>query len=71
MASENRVQWVYASKNRDELAARYDEWVKDYDADLANDFEWRRAELACATFAKYVSSDSHVMDVGVGTGLAG
>ena len=31
MASENRVQWVYASKNRDELAARYDEWAKDYD----------------------------------------
>ena len=71
MASENRVQWVYASKDRGELAARYDEWAKDYDADLANDFEWRGAELAWATFAKYVSSDARVMDVGVGTGLAG
>ena len=71
MASENRVQWVYTSKDRDELAARYDEWAKDYDADVANDFEWRGAELACATFAKYVSSDARVMDVGVGTGLVG
>jgi SAM-dependent methyltransferase len=71
MADENKVQWVYASKDRDELATRYDKWAKDYDADLEADFDWKGAALAADALAKYVSSDSRVMDVGVGTGLAG
>ena len=71
MADENKVQWVYASKDSDELTTRYDELAKDYDADLAADFDWKGAELAADALAKYVSSDARVMDVGVGTGLAG
>ena len=71
MADENRVQWVYAAKDRDELAARYDEWAKDYDADLAADFDWQGARVACEVLARYESSGARVLDVGVGTGLAG
>ena len=33
-SSENRVQWVYSSKDNQELAERYDQWSKDYETDL-------------------------------------
>ena len=71
MADQNKVQWVYSASSQEELAKRYDEWAKDYDADLQRDFGWNGHEVAVEVFAKYVSSDARVIDVGVGTGLAG
>jgi SAM-dependent methyltransferase len=71
MADQNKVQWVYAAKNLDELSTKYDEWAADYDADLERDFGWRGHVAAVDVFLKYVTTDSRVMDVGVGTGLAG
>ena len=71
MADENKVQWVYSAGSQGELAKRYDEWAKDYDSDLARDFGWSGHEVAVEVFAKYVSSDARVVDVGVGTGLVG
>jgi len=41
MEKKNKVQWVYSSKNEEELTERYDEWAKTYDADLERDFEIR------------------------------
>lgn len=39
MAEEqNLIQWVYASKNEQELAERYDQWAKTYEEDLDRDF---------------------------------
>ena len=35
----NRVQWVYAAKNNQELETRYDQWAPEYDKDLAEQFE--------------------------------
>ena len=35
----NRVQWVYAAKNNQELETRYDQWAPEYDKDLAERFE--------------------------------
>lgn len=69
MADTNRVRWVYSSKDNEELAARYDEWAKDYDADLERDFAWSGHILAAQTLAKYTSPDVSVVDVGCGTGL--
>ena len=71
MADQNKVQWVYSAGSQEELAKRYDEWAKDYDSDLERDFGWNGHEVAVEVFAKYVSSDARVIDVGVGTGLAG
>lgn len=71
MPEENKVQWVYASKDNAQLAERYDEWAKDYDQDLARDFEWHGPRLAVDAFAKHVPQSARVIDVGVGTGLAG
>jgi SAM-dependent methyltransferase len=71
MADQNKVQWVYAAKSLDELSTKYDEWAVDYDADLERAFGWRGHVAAVDIFLKYVTTDSRVMDVGVGTGLAG
>jgi SAM-dependent methyltransferase len=71
MADQNKVQWVYAAKSLDELSTKYDEWAVDYDADLERDFGWRGHVAAVDIFLKSVTTDSRVMDVGVGTGLAG
>ena len=38
MNSDNKVQWVYASENNRQLEERYDEWAKDYDENLEDDF---------------------------------
>ena len=52
MESQNRVQWVYSSRNNEELAERYDDWAKDYDSDLEQDFEWLGPQRASEVFAK-------------------
>ena len=38
MEGQNKVQWIYSSRSNEELAERYDQWAKDYDADLERDF---------------------------------
>ena len=67
----NVVQWVYSSKNCQELEDRYDQWAKTYETDLEQDFEWHGPRLAGEVLAKYVPKDSEILDAGVGTGLVG
>ena len=69
--NQNRVQWVYSSKNNSELTQRYDEWAKDYDRDLSEFFGWIAPKTASAYLAKYVHPTSIVLDAGAGTGLVG
>ena len=71
MPEESRVQWVYSSQNNQELAERYDEWAKEYDTDLAQDFEWLSPQRAAEAFAQHVPKDARVLDAGAGTGLVG
>ena len=71
MESQNRVQWIYSSSNNQELAERYDQWAKDYEQDLAQDFEWLGPQRTAELFFKYVAKDSLVLDAGAGTGLVG
>ncbi len=71
MESQNRVQWIYSSRNNEELAERYDQWAKDYDTDLEQDFEWVAPRRAAEVFAKYVPKNGRVLDAGAGTGLVG
>ena len=69
--AENRVQWVYSSRDAEELRRRYDEWAKEYDQDLERDFDWQGPSLAVDYFAKYVATSAHILDAGAGTGLVG
>ena len=71
MDKENKVQWVYSSKNEDELTERYDEWARTYDQDLERDFAYSGPQLAAGYFKKYVPKDARVLDAGAGTGIVG
>ena len=71
MESQNRVQWIYSSANNQELAERYDQWAKDYEQDLAQDFEWLGPQRTAELFVKYVAKNGRVLDAGAGTGLVG
>ena len=71
MTSQNRVQWVYSSKDNQELAERYDQWSKDYESDLAQDFEYLSPQKTAEVFAKHVPKDARILDAGAGTGLVG
>lgn len=68
---KNRVQWVYAARNNQELEARYNEWAQDYDSDLSEEFGWTAPKVAARLFAKYVAPNGKILDAGVGTGLVG
>ncbi len=71
MEEQNKVKWIYSSRNNEELAERYDQWAKDYDADLERDFAWWGPEFAASLFAKHVPKDARILDAGAGTGLVG
>ena len=71
MENLNKVQWVYSSQNNQELAERYDQWAKDYDTDLDQDFGWIAPQRVVDFFSKHVPKDARVLDAGAGTGLAG
>ena len=72
MAEEqNVIQWVYASKNEQELAERYDQWAKTYEDDLDRDIGWYGPIRAVESAVKYVARDARILDAGAGTGLVG
>lgn len=71
MTEQNRIQWVYSSRDNQELTERYDQWAGDYDADLEGDFEYRGPRLAAEILARYVPRESSILDAGAGTGLVG
>jgi len=68
---QERVQWIYTSQDNKELAERYDQWAKDYDADLYEGFGYLGPQRAVEYFVKYVPQNARVLDAGAGTGLVG
>ena len=68
---ENVVQWVYASKNEQELKERYDKWAATYEEDLDRDIGWYGPIRAVESAVKYFAKDAHILDAGAGTGLVG
>jgi len=68
---QERVQWIYSSKDNKELAERYDQWAKDYDADLSEEFGWLGPQKAVDFFNRYVPEEGRILDAGAGTGLVG
>ena len=66
-----RIQRVYGSKNRDELASQYNVWASEYETDLrALGFSGPRA--GAETLANYVTDkEVKILDAGAGTGMVG
>ena len=71
MTEQNKVQWIYASKDRDELQARYDEWASEYDADLERDFGYLGPQRGAEILEQYTPTSGRILDAGAGTGLVG
>ncbi len=71
MDRRDRVQWIYSSRDNRQLAERYDQWAKDYDTDLDEEFGWLGPQRAVELFARHVPKDARVLDAGAGTGLVG
>ncbi len=71
MTEQNRVQWVYSSKDNAELEARYDEWASEYDADVIDEFGYFGPQRGADIFERFVSASARVLDAGAGTGLVG
>jgi len=71
MERHDRVQWIYSSRDNKELTERYDQWAKDYDADLEEEFGWLGPQRAVEFFIRYVLKEARILDAGAGTGLVG
>ena len=72
MDRSERVQWIYSSRDNKELADRYDQWAKDYDADLDEGFGWLGPHRAVEFFVRHVPrKEARILDAGAGTGLVG
>ena len=71
MEKRDRVQWIYSSRDNQELAERYDQWAKDYDTDLKAEFDWRGPQRAVDFLVRYVAKSARILDAGAGTGLVG
>ena len=71
MERRDRVQWVYSSQDNKELKDRYDQWAKEYDADLEEEFGYLGPQLAVDYCTRYVKQEAQILDAGAGTGLVG
>ena len=72
MDRSERVQWIYSSHDNKELADRYDQWAKDYEADLDECFVWLGPYKAVELFVSHVPrKEVRILDAGAGTGLVG
>jgi SAM-dependent methyltransferase len=71
MERQDRVKWVWSSRDNKELEDRYDQWAKDYDADLDDEFGYVSPQMAVDLFTRYVHKRARILDAGAGTGLVG
>jgi predicted TPR repeat methyltransferase len=68
---QNRVQWIYTSRDNEELRDRYDQWAKEYDEDLEKNHDYQAPKVTAGYFTRYVPMGARILDVGTGTGLMG
>jgi len=71
MSKEDRLAWIYSSKDSEELAERYDQWADSYDQELEEDYGWQIPQLMADELSHLKPKDGRVLDAGAGTGLVG
>ena len=71
MDQQNSVQWIYTSKDNEELRERYDQWAKEYDEDLEKNHDYQAPKITAGYITRYVPTGARILDVGAGTGLMG
>ena len=67
----NLIQWIFSSRDNEELAERYGQWAKSYEDDMDRDFGWSAPSCTVEVFTRYVSENARILDAGAGTGLVG
>jgi SAM-dependent methyltransferase len=66
-----RLKEVYAAKSNEQLAAHYDSWAADYDADVGG-FGYTYPALIAGLVGRHVKDlDAPLLDAGCGTGMIG
>ena len=71
MSKEDKLAWIYSSKDSEELAERYDQWAESYDQELEQDYGWQIPQLMADELSHLTTKDGKVLDAGAGTGLVG
>ena len=71
MSKEDRLKWIYSSKNNEELAERYDQWAESYDQELEEDYGWQIPQLMAEELSGLTPTSGRILDAGAGTGLVG
>jgi predicted TPR repeat methyltransferase len=71
MSKEDRLKWIYSSKNTKELAERYDDWAESYDKELEEDYGWTIPQLMAEELSGFTPVNARILDAGAGTGLVG
>ena len=71
MEKTDRLKWITSSRDKEELTEKYDNWAKDYDAELQRDFQYVGPQRTAEFLARYVSREAKILDAGAGTGLVG
>lgn len=71
MMKDDRLSWIYSSKDSKELAERYDEWAHSYDQELEEDYGYQIPHLISGVLSRFTARDGRILDAGAGTGLVG
>jgi predicted TPR repeat methyltransferase len=71
MSKEDRLKWIYSSKDNEELAERYDQWAESYDQELEEDYGWQIPQLMAEELSHLSPRSGRILDAGAGTGLVG
>ena len=69
--ADKRIDSVYHSASRQELAKSYDDWASDYDADMQST-GYIHPAIVVSLVTRYVTDRAAaILDAGVGTGTLG
>ncbi len=69
--ADKRIESVYHSTSREQLAKTYDDWASDYDADMQST-GYIHPAIMIGLVARYVKDPiAEILDAGVGTGTLG
>lgn len=71
MEKQDSIEWIYTSKDNEELRERYDQWAEEYDEDIVTDHDYQGTRVTAEYVLRYVPTEAKILDVGAGTGLMG